>query len=132
MTMTDPIADLLTRIRNAQQARHETTAIPYSKLKESILKVVAAEGYTAGYEVIGEGVRKQLVVALKYTGVRQPVITGLKRVSSPGRRVYRRSDDLADLKPGMGIAILSTPQGIMTDRQAKDSIVGGEVICQIW
>ena len=130
--MTDPIGDLLTRLRNAQMARLESASVPYSKMKEAILRVIAKEGFVRNIEVIGEGVRKQLVVALKYTGRRVPVISGLKRVSSPGRRVYRSSDNLTDLKPGMGVAILSTPKGVMTDLSARESRVGGEVLCQIW
>lgn len=130
--MTDPIADLLTRIRNAQLARHESTLIPFSKLKESIVQVMAREGFIKGHEVVGEGPRKQLVISLKYIGRKQPVISGLRRVSRPGRRVYRKADDLSGLRPAMGAALISTPQGIMTERQALEQNVGGEVLCQIW
>ena len=130
--MTDPIADLLTRIRNAQQAHHDSTNIPYSRLKENIIKALSAEGFIKGYEVVGEGVRKQLVVLLRYIGRRTPVISGLRRVSKPGRRVYRHKALLADFRPGMGIALISTPQGIMTERQATEANVGGEVLCQVW
>lgn len=130
--MTDPIADLLTRLRNAQAAHHVTTSIPYSRLKENILRVISEEGYVHSCEVIGEGTRKQLVVALKYTGQNEPVISGLRRVSKPGRRVYRGYDELAKLKPGMGYAILSTPRGVMTDKNAREARIGGEVLCQVW
>jgi small subunit ribosomal protein S8 len=130
--MTDPIADLLTRLRNAQAAHRDTTMIPYSRVKENILRVINNEGYVRTYEVIGEGTRKQLVVTLKYTRSNEPVISGLKRISKPGRRVYRGCDDLDDLKPGMGCTIISTPRGVMTDKAARESHAGGEVICQIW
>jgi small subunit ribosomal protein S8 len=130
--MTDPIADLLTRLRNAQAACHETTTIPYSRLKENILRVIGEAGYVQTYDAVGEGVRKQLVVTLKYTGLNEPVISGLKRVSSPGRRVYRGYDNLTDLKPGMGCAVLSTPRGVMTDDKARELRAGGEVLFQIW
>ena len=130
--MTDPISDLLTRIRNAQQARHETTLIPYSKLKESVVQAMAREGFIRGHEVVGEGARKQLVVALKYVGRKQPVISGLKRVSRPGRRVYCGVKDLASHRPGMGAALISTPRGVMTERQALEAKLGGEILCQIW
>ena len=130
--MTDPIADLLTRIRNAQQARHDSTNIPYSQLKENIIKTLSAEGFIKGYEVVGEGLKKQLVVQLRYVGRRKPVISGLRRVSKPGRRVYRHKDLLADFRPGMGVALISTPKGVMTERQATEANVGGEVLCQVW
>lgn len=130
--MTDPIADLLTRIRNALGARQEATNIPYSKFKEGIVQVIAKEGFIRGFEVVGEGPRKQIVVSLKYIGRRQSVISGLRRVSRPGRRVYRGVTGLEEMRPGMGAALISTPQGIMTERQAKEAKVGGEILCQIW
>ncbi len=132
MSMSDPIADLLTRLRNASRAGQETTTVPYSSFKENILRVIGEVGFIKNVEVIGEKARKQLVVTLRYVGYKDPVITGLKRVSKPGRRVYRGSKDLADLKPGMGSVLLSTPQGVMTDDQARTAGVGGEVLCQIW
>lgn len=130
--MTDPIADLLTRIRNAQQARHDSTVVPYSQLKENIVQVMAREGFIRGHEVVGDGARKQLVITLKYVGRKQPVISGLKRVSRPSRRVYRGVKGLGALRPAMGAALISTPQGVMTERQALESKLGGEVLCQIW
>ena len=132
MSMTDPIADLLTRLRNAQQARHEAMTAPHSKLKENILRVIMRFGYVKNVEVVGEGVRKQLVTTLKYTDRKEPVISGIRRVSKPGRRVYRGTDQLGDLKPGLGAVILSTPKGVMTDQEAREAKVGGEILCQIW
>ena len=101
-------------------------------MKESIVQVMAREGFIRGHEVMGEGSRKQLAVGLKYVGRKQPVISGLKRVSRPGRRVYCGAKDLLGLRPAMGAALISTPQGVMTERQASEAKLGGEVLCQIW
>ena len=131
--MTDSIADLLTRIRNALQVRHEAVAIPYSKLKEAILGVLVEEGYLKGSEAVGEGVRKQLVAQLKYRAAEAPVISGLKRISRPGRRVYRGADGLLDMAGGgLGATLVSTSQGIMTHRKAREARLGGEVLCHVW
>jgi small subunit ribosomal protein S8 len=130
--MTDPIADLLTRIRNAQCARHTSVTIPYSRLKHRILEVMSAEGYIAGFEVLGEVPRKHVVVQLKYVVSGGPVITGLQRVSTPGRRTYGGYKNSGAMKKAMGIVVLSTPRGVMTDSQAREQKVGGEILCQVW
>lgn len=130
--MTDPIADMLTRIRNALQVRRESVSIPYSKMKEAILRVIAAEGYVKGYEMIGEGIRKQLVVELKYVRQSEPVISGMKRISKPGLRVYHGAEGLESFSKGLGAAIISTSKGIMTHREASKAKMGGEVLCRIW
>lgn len=130
--MTDPIADMLTRIRNAQRVGHESVLIPYSKMKESVLKVIHSEGFISDFEVLGEGAKKTLVATLKYYGRKAPVITGLKRVSKPGRRVYCGSDELKRIGTGIGAVIVSTSKGVMTDKQAQEAMIGGEVLCRIW
>lgn len=130
--MTDPIADMLTRIRNALHAKKESVVIPYSRMKEAVLGVIGTEGYIQGHEIVGEGVRKQLVAALKYTGRGEAVISGLKRISKPGRRVYRGAEEVEAIVGGLGAAIISTSQGIMTHKQAQEAKVGGEVLCHIW
>ncbi|HIK16704.1 MAG TPA: 30S ribosomal protein S8 [Leptolyngbyaceae cyanobacterium M33_DOE_097] len=133
MATNDTIADMLTRIRNATMARHQTTEVPSTKMTRSIAKVLMDEGFIASYEEVGEGVKRQLVLSLKYKGKgRRPIITTLKRVSKPGYRVYSSCKDLPRVLGGIGIAIVSTPNGIMTDREARKSGVGGEVLCYIW
>ena len=135
MTMTDPIADMLTRLRNANQAYHETTSMPHSKIKARIAEILKEQGYIAGYEVLepAEGeVGKTLKVTLKYGADRQRAIAGLRRISKPGLRVYAKSNDLPRVLGGMGIAIISTSQGLMTDRQANRKSVGGEVLAYVW
>jgi small subunit ribosomal protein S8 len=137
MTVSDPIADMLTRIRNANMARHTTVAIPGSKLKTAIAKILKEEGFIAGYEVVDgkQPDHKILRLRLKYVGERrerQAVITDLERVSRPGRRVYAGKQDIPWVLSGMGIAILSTPKGVMTGQRARQLGVGGEVICKIW
>jgi small subunit ribosomal protein S8 len=135
--LTDPIADMLTRIRNAVMVGHATVSIPNSNLKMAIAKILKEEGYISGYEVV-EGktqVHKILRVRLKYLGERRErrtVITGLERISSPGRRVYAGKNDIPWVLSGMGIAILSTPKGVMTGQRARQLGVGGEVICKVW
>ncbi len=128
--MTDPIADMLTRIRNAQMVRHRTVQFPGSRLKEEICRVLKEEGYIADYEVVREGPKSTIRVYLKYYQGR-PVIEHLKRVSKPGRRVFVGRDQLPKVWGGMGIAIISTPRGIMTDKQARREGHGGEVICTV-
>jgi small subunit ribosomal protein S8 len=132
MALTDPIADLLTRIRNAAHAGHETVSLRHSKLKESVAKILTKEGFVGGVEVVGEGVGKQLVLALKYAGPKRPVFSALERVSKPGRRVYVSHKEIKPTRQGMGIAILTTPKGVMTDNDAKRQGVGGEIMCTVW
>lgn len=131
--MTDPIADMLTRIRNALTAKHETVEIPASKIKVEIAKILVKEGYVKSYEVIENPVQNSIVITLKYApNKNQKVITGLKRVSTPGLRVYASVDNLPKPLNGMGIAILSTSKGILTGKEAKEQNVGGEVLAEIW
>jgi small subunit ribosomal protein S8 len=133
MAPNDTISDMLTRIRNACSVRHPTTQVPTTKMTRSIAKVLKEEGFIEGYEEVGEGVNKQLLISLKYKGRnRQPLIGTLKRVSKPGLRVYSTSKDLPRVLGGIGIAIVSTSRGIMTDREARKQGVGGEVLCYIW
>ncbi len=132
MVMTDPIADMLTRIRNAVMVRKKEVEIPASKMKIAIARIMKEEGYIAGYEVIDDGKQGILKIKLKYTPDRKSVIHGLERVSKPGRRVYCDKDSIPHVLDGMGIAILSTSRGIMTDKQAEKLGIGGEVICYIW
>jgi small subunit ribosomal protein S8 len=133
MAATDTISDMLTRIRNACAVRHSTTQVPTTKMTLSIAKVLKEEGFIDDYEETGEGVNKFLIVTLKYKGKnRQPLINTLKRISKPGLRVYSSSQDLPRVLGGIGIAIVSTSRGIMTDREARKQGVGGEVLCYIW
>ena len=134
MTMTDPIADMLTRIRNANIAFHDDVLMPSSKLKEAVARILEREGYIAGYSVEDRPGRpgNNLRVRLKYTNDRQRVITGIKRASKPGLREYRRANEVPRVLGGMGIAILSTNQGLLTDREARARNVGGEVLCTVW
>jgi small subunit ribosomal protein S8 len=132
MAMTDPIADLLTRIRNGNQARKERVDAPWSRTKESLARVLVAEGFLRDYTVVGDGVRKQLRVVLKYDDQRRPVITGLKRVSRPSLRIYVGKQDIPAVRGGLGINVLSTPDGILVDRDAKRRGVGGEILCAVW
>ncbi len=130
MTMQDPVADLLTRIRNAQAARHAEVSMPSSKQKRSILDVLVSEGYVAGYQETGDA-KPVLTVQLKYVkGV--PVIEEVKRISRPGLRIYKESSDLPKVRGGLGIAIVSTDKGMLTDRVARAQGVGGEVICTVF
>ena len=128
MSMTDPIADMLTRIRNAQLAEKATVQMPSSKVKVAIAKVLKDEGYVEGFAVVGEPTRPQLEIALKYHAGR-PVIEKIERVSKPGLRIYKSKDDIPRVMNGLGIAIVSTSRGVMTDRKARATGVGGEVIC---
>lgn len=137
MTGSDPIADMLTRIRNAIMAGHTTVAMPSSKLKAAIAKILKEEGYIAGYEVVDGATpaHKILRIRLKYVGERRErrsVITGLVRVSRPGRRVYSGKKEIPWVLSGMGIAILSTPKGVMTGQRARQLGVGGEILCKVW
>ncbi|HIK56629.1 MAG TPA: 30S ribosomal protein S8 [Synechococcales cyanobacterium M55_K2018_004] len=133
MAANDTIADMLTRIRNATLARHQTTEVPSTKMTRSIAKVLQDEGFIGEFSEVGEGVKKNLVISLKYTGKnRKPIITALKRVSKPGLRVYSNCRELPRVLGGIGIAIISTSSGIMTDRDARRQGLGGEVLCYIW
>src|SRR6266496_5774863 len=132
MTMTDPIADMLTRIRNANKALHDETRMPTSRLKEDIARLLRDEGYIRGFRVEKGESFDLLVVQLKYGTSRERIITDLKRVSKPGRRIYARKDRLPRVLGGMGVAILSTSNGLITSRTAQEQGVGGEVICFIW
>ena len=130
--LTDPVADMLTRIRNANQALHERVTMPTSKLKEEIARILAAEGYIDGYEVVGTGARRTLSVTLRYAANRKRVIEGLRRVSSPGRRVYVGAGELPRVLGGLGVAVVSTSQGMLPDREARQRKLGGEILCEVW
>jgi small subunit ribosomal protein S8 len=133
MAANDTIADMLTRIRNSTMARHQTTEVPSTKMTRSIAKVLKEEGFISEFEEAGEGVKRNLVISLKYKGrAKQPIINTLKRVSKPGLRVYSTQKDLPRVLGGIGIAIISTSSGIMTDREARRSGLGGEVLCYVW
>ena len=132
MAMTDPIADMLTRMRNAMMASYDTVDIPSSKLKTSIAKVLKSEGYIKNYRTVNEGNRATIRVFLKYDEKGAPVIGGLKRVSKPSRRIYTKSDKIPKVLGGLGVNILSTSKGVMTDREAKKAGLGGEVLCAVW
>jgi len=130
--MTDPVADMLTRLRNANSAYHETVIMPHSKLKAAIAEILKQEGYIASWRVEDAKVGKNLVVGLKYGPNRERSIAGMKRMSKPGLRVYRKKDNLHRVLNGMGIAIISTSSGLMTDKQAHKQGVGGEVLAWVW
>jgi small subunit ribosomal protein S8 len=132
MTMTDPVADMLTRIRNANTAFKDEVDVPRSKVKEEIARVLAREGYVQSFRIEGEVPRERIVVEMKYGPERERTISGLKRVSRPGRRVYADHDHLPRVLGGLGVAILSTSQGLLTDRQASRRKIGGEVLCYVW
>ena len=133
MVVNDPIADMLTRIRNAQIARHDTVSIPASKSKKAIARILLEEGYVKNYELVDDEGHQQIKVTLKYLGGKQqPVIAGLTRISKPGLRVYARSEELPKVLGGLGIAIVSTSKGLMTDRSARKVNLGGEVLAYIW
>jgi small subunit ribosomal protein S8 len=133
MAVNDTIADMLTRIRNANLARHQTTEVPSTKMTRNIARVLKDEGFIIDFEEAGEGVGRHLVVSLKYKGKgKRPIITSLKRVSKPGLRVYSNRKELPRVLGGIGIAIISTSSGIMTDREARRQGLGGEVLCYVW
>jgi len=132
MTMTDPIADMLTRIRNAVAVKHDYVNIPASKMKVSIAEVLKEEGFIRDFETFEEGPRRFVRVQLNYTEGREPLLTGLKRVSRPGLRVYVQKREIPRVFNGLGIAILSTPKGIMAGQQAWRQKIGGEVLCYVW
>ena len=130
--ITDPIADMLTRIRNANQIRSEKVDIPYSKIKLEILKVMKDEGYIKGYKLLKEGKKTNLRVTLRYLDNGEKVLTGLKRVSKPSRRFYVGKNDIPSVMNGLGLAVLSTSQKILTDARCREKGIGGEVLCYIW
>ena len=133
MNMTDPIADMLTRIRNGYHARlEEVDVAPYSKVKAEIARILKKEGYIANYSVTGDGIEKKIVVTLKYSANDEKVVTGIKRISKPGLRVYAKGDNVPKVLNGLGIAIISTSKGVLTDKAARKAGVGGEVICYVW
>ena len=133
MAMNDPIADMLTRIRNANMAKHDTVDIPVSKMKIAIANILVDEGYVAKYELVGEGVKQMIRVTLKYgKDKNEKIISGIKRISKPGLRVYAGSEDMPKVLGGLGIAIVSTNQGVITDKQARKPHVGGEVLAFVW
>jgi small subunit ribosomal protein S8 len=132
MTMTDPIADLLTRIRNAIIARHDRVDVPASRIKVAIVRILKDEGFIKNFKVSKDNRQGQIRIFLKYADHNVPVINGLERISKPGRRVYQRSADLAPVLSGLGVAIVSTSSGVMTDKEARRRNLGGETLCQIW
>ena len=132
MQITDTIADLLTRIRNANSAKHDTVDVPASNMKKAITQILVDEGYIKGFQVIDDGKQGIIRITLKYGENKSQVITGLRRVSKPGLRIYTNCEDMPKVMKGLGIAILSTSKGVMTDRQARKENVGGEVLAFIW
>lgn len=132
MAINDTISDMLTRIRNAGMAGHDMASIPYSRMNESIARILVNEGFVRDAQVVGEGIRKQIAVAMKYAGPKQPVFSDIERTSKPGRRVYVSHKNIRPTRQGVGIAILTTPKGVMTDDDAKRQGVGGEIICTVW
>ncbi len=132
MTMTDPIADMLTRIRNANTVGHETVEIPASKMKKAIAEILKAEGFIADYEVIEDNKQGTIKVTMKYGAHKERVITGIKKISKPGLKVYAKADDVPRVLGGLGIAIISTSHGVVSDKEARKLGVGGEVICYVW
>lgn len=132
MSMSDPLADMLTRIRNAVMVKFDSVQMPKSNMKVSVAKVLEEEGYIAGYKVTDDGPQGTLTIKLKYGPHGEPVITGLKRVSKPGLRQYAKANDIPTVLNGLGIAIISTSSGVVTDRAARKLNTGGEVLCQVW
>ena len=132
MQITDPIADMLTRIRNANSAKHDTVDIPASNMKKAIAEILLQEGYVKNYQIIDDGTQGIIRIALKYNVGKEKVIQGLRRVSKPGLRVYAGADELPKVLKGLGIAIISTSKGVMTDKKAREAHVGGEVLAFVW
>ena len=132
MSVTDPIADMLTRIRNASMARHREVTLPSSKVKREIARILAEEGFIDGYKTSNDGIQEYLELGLKYIEGKSPVVAGLKRISKPGLRVYARKTEIPRVLGGLGIVILSTSHGIMTGQQARKLNLGGEVLCYVW
>jgi len=132
MSMSDPLADMLTRIRNATKARFTTVDMPLSKLKVNVAKVLVNEGYITNYHIIEEGPQGTLKIDLKYGSNNEQVITGLRRISKPGLRQYKRSNNIPKVLSGLGIAIISTSSGVVTDKEARQQNIGGELLCEVW
>ena len=132
MTMTDPIADMLTRIRNANVVKHETVDVPASNIKKELARILLEEGFIRGYDVIEDGKQGIIRIQLKYGQSGERVISGLKRISKPGMRVYAAKQEIPRVLNGLGISVISTSKGILTDKQARKENVGGEVICYVW
>jgi len=132
MTMTDPIADMLTRIRNANVVKHETVDVPASNIKKELSRILLEEGFIRGYDVIEDGKQGIIRIQLKYGQTGERVISGLKRISKPGMRVYAAKDEIPKVLNGLGISVISTSKGVITDKQARKENVGGEVICYVW
>ena len=132
MQITDPIADMLTRIRNANNAKHDTVDVPASNMKKSIAQILLDEGYIKNFQVVEDGTQGVIHISLKYNAGKEKVITGLRRVSKPGLRVYVGADELPRVLRGLGIAIISTSKGVMTDKKARQAHVGGEVLAFVW
>lgn len=132
MSMTDPIADLLTRIRNALMARHAIVNVPASRMKLEIVKILKDEGYVENFKIVEDVYQGQIAIDLKYGQEGRKAITGLERVSKPGRRIYRGKDEIPDVLNGLGITIISTSKGVMTGKTCRDRGVGGEVLCNVW
>jgi small subunit ribosomal protein S8 len=132
MVINDPIADMLTRIRNGLIAKHETVSVPASNMKKAIAKILLDEGYIKSGDCVDDGLQGEIKITLKYLDKKQPVIVGLKRISKPGLRVYASCEDLPKVLGGLGVAIISTSKGVMTDRMARKENLGGEVLCYIW
>ena len=132
MQITDPVADMLTRIRNANSAKHDTVDVPASNLKKAIAQILLDEGYIKSFQITDEGVQGNIHITLKYVGKKEKVISGLRRVSKPGLRVYAGAEELPKVLKGLGIAIISTSKGVMTDKKARELHVGGEVLAFVW
>ena len=132
MTMTDPISDMLSRIRNASTAMHDDVSIPASKIKENIARILLEEGFIDAVEVVENEGHSAIKVQLRYSTERERAIAGIRRISKPGRRVYRSAGDLPRVLGGLGVAIISTSQGVMTDKEARRAKVGGEILCELW
>ena len=132
MQITDPVADMLTRIRNANSAKHDTVDVPASNLKKDIAQILLDEGYIKAFQITDEGVQGNIHITLKYVGKKEKVISGLRRVSKPGLRVYAGAEELPKVLKGLGIAIISTSKGVMTDKKARELHVGGEVLAFVW
>ena len=132
MTMTDPLADMLTRVRNASAVKHESVDVPASNIKKEVARILLEEGFVKSYDVIEDGKQGIIRIQLKYSRDKEKVITGIKRISKPGLRVYAKKDDVPKVLGGLGVAIISTSKGLITDKQAREQGVGGEVIAYVW
>ena len=132
MSMSDPLADMLTRIRNGAKARFESVEMPLSKLKVNVAKVLKEEGYITDFQILEQGIQGTLKIDLKYGQNNEQVITGIKRVSKPGLRQYKKTDHIPKVMTGLGVGILSTSQGVITDREARSRGIGGELLCEVW